>query len=180
MSPRLDLRCSRLLLSTQATLLGPRTGLLRLKPQHQPVTNSAPSKAPEPEGSGGNTPQATEGAPCAKQKLLAMMPCGSVVVFRFWLQLRHQYQISHEVQRGAQRASRVVLVPRPGSPVPSTPERREGLRAGYWAGPSELPERLSSSSAPRRASAGKAGNPFQTTQGNRLSSRSLLLPGRER
>ena len=26
-----------------------------------------------------------------------------------FLQLRHQYQISHEVQRGAQRASRVVL-----------------------------------------------------------------------
>ena len=23
-------------------------------------------------------------------------------------------------------------VPRPGSPVPSTPERREGLRACYW------------------------------------------------
>ena len=32
-------------------------------------------------------------------------------------------------------------VPRPGSPVPSTPERREGLRACYWEGPSELPER---------------------------------------
>ena len=31
--------------------------------------------------------------------------------------------------------------PRPGSPVPSTPERREGLRACYWEGPSELPER---------------------------------------
>ena len=29
-----------------------------------------------------------------------------------------------------------------GSPVPSTPERREGLRACYWEGPSELPERL--------------------------------------
>ena len=27
----------------------------------------------------------------------------------------------------------------PGSPVPSTPERREGLRACYWEGPSELP-----------------------------------------
>ena len=25
----------------------------------------------------------------------------------------------------------------PGSPVPSTPERREGLRACYWEGPSE-------------------------------------------
>ena len=33
----------------------------------------------------------------------------------------------------------------------STPERREGLRACYWEGPSELPERRSSSSAPRRA-----------------------------
>ena len=32
--------------------------------------------------------------------------------------------------------------------VPSTPERREGLRACYWEGPSELPERRSSSSAP--------------------------------
>ena len=32
-------------------------------------------------------------------------------------------------------------------PVPSTPERREGLRACYWEGPSELPERRSSSSA---------------------------------
>ena len=62
-SPRLDLPRSRLLLSTQATLLGPRTGLLRLKPQRQPITNSALSKAPEPEDSGGNTPQATEGAP---------------------------------------------------------------------------------------------------------------------
>ena len=30
--------------------------------------------------------------------------------------------------------------PRPGSPVPSTPERREGLRACYWEGPSELSE----------------------------------------
>ena len=27
----------------------------------------------------------------------------------------------------------------PGSPVPSTPERREGLWACYWEGPSELP-----------------------------------------
>ena len=36
-----------------------------------------------------------------------------------------------------------------GSPVPSTPERREGLRACYWEGPSELPERRSSSCAPR-------------------------------
>ena len=35
-------------------------------------------------------------------------------------------------------------VPRPGSPVPSTPQRREGLRACYWEGPSELPERRSS------------------------------------
>ena len=35
-------------------------------------------------------------------------------------------------------------------PVPSTPERREGLRACYWEGPSELLERRSSSSAPRR------------------------------
>ena len=43
--------------------------------------------------------------------------------------------------------------PRPGSPVPSTPERREGLRDCYWEGPSELPERRSSSSAPRRGSA---------------------------
>ena len=34
--------------------------------------------------------------------------------------------------------------------VPSTPERREGLRACYWEGPSELPERRSSSSAPSR------------------------------
>ena len=32
-------------------------------------------------------------------------------------------------------------------------ERREGLRACYWEGPSELPERRSSSSAPRRDSA---------------------------
>ena len=43
--------------------------------------------------------------------------------------------------------------PRPGSPVPRTPERSEGLRACYWEGPSELPERRSSSSAPRRDSA---------------------------
>ena len=35
-----------------------------------------------------------------------------------------------------------------GGPVPSTPERREGLRACYWEGPSELPERRSSSSVP--------------------------------
>ena len=40
-----------------------------------------------------------------------------------------------------------------GSPVPSTPERREGLQACYWEGPSELPERRSSSSAHRRGSA---------------------------
>ena len=33
------------------------------------------------------------------------------------------------------------------NPVPSTPERSEGLRACYWEGPSELPERRSSSSA---------------------------------
>ena len=39
------------------------------------------------------------------------------------------------------------------NPVPSTPERREGLRACYWEGTSELPERRSSSSAPRRGSA---------------------------
>ena len=39
--------------------------------------------------------------------------------------------------------------PWPGSPVPSTQERREGLRACDWEGPSELPERRSSSSAPR-------------------------------
>ena len=50
-------------------------------------------------------------------------------------------------------ASGKCSVPRPGSPVPSTPERREGLRACYWEGPSELPERRSSSSAPRRDSA---------------------------
>ena len=46
-------------------------------------------------------------------------------------------------------------MPRPGSPVPSTPERREGLRACYWEGPSELPERRSSSSAPRRNPVGE-------------------------
>ena len=40
-----------------------------------------------------------------------------------------------------------------GSPVPSTPERREGLQACYWEGPSQLPERQSSSCAPRRGSA---------------------------
>ena len=45
----------------------------------------------------------------------------------------------------------------PGSPVPSTPERREGLRACYWEGPSELPERRSSSSAPRRQDGFKKG-----------------------
>ena len=32
-----------------------------------------------------------------------------------------------------------MLCARPGSPVPSTPERREGLRTCYWEGPSELP-----------------------------------------
>ena len=37
----------------------------------------------------------------------------------------------------------------PGSPVPSTPERSEGLQACYWEGPSELPERRSYSSAPQ-------------------------------
>ena len=47
----------------------------------------------------------------------------------------------------------LIEAPRPGSPVPSTPERREGLRACYWEGSSELPERRSSSSAPRRDSA---------------------------
>ena len=52
-----------------------------------------------------------------------------------------------------QRAPGKCSVPRPGSPVPSTPERREGLQACYWEGPSELPERRSSSSAPRRGSA---------------------------
>ena len=31
-----------------------------------------------------------------------------------------------------QRAPGKCSVPRPGSPVPSTPERREGLRACYW------------------------------------------------
>ena len=36
-----------------------------------------------------------------------------------------------------QRALGKCSVPRPGSPVPSTPERREGLRACYWEGPSE-------------------------------------------
>ena len=41
-----------------------------------------------------------------------------------------------------------VKTSRPGSPVPSTPERREGLRTCYWERPSELPERRSSSSAP--------------------------------
>ena len=40
-----------------------------------------------------------------------------------------------------------------GLPSKSTPERREGLRACYWEGPSELPERRSSSSAPRHGSA---------------------------
>ena len=34
-----------------------------------------------------------------------------------------------------------IPLPMGGSPVPSTPERREGLRACYWEGPSELPER---------------------------------------
>ena len=52
-----------------------------------------------------------------------------------------------------QRAPGKCSVPRPGSPVPSTPERREGLRACYWEGPSELPERRNSSCAPRRGSA---------------------------
>ena len=41
-----------------------------------------------------------------------------------------------------------ALCPVPGSPVPSTPERREGLRACYWEGPSELPERRSSALRP--------------------------------
>ena len=54
--------------------------------------------------------------------------------------------------------------------VPSTPERREGLRACYWEGPSELPERRSSSSAPRRDSVslaleGKIGLPRANTRG---------------
>ena len=46
-------------------------------------------------------------------------------------------------------------MPRPGSPVPSTPERREGLRACYWEGPSELPERrhLEGRQAPQASSA---------------------------
>ena len=52
-----------------------------------------------------------------------------------------------------QRAPGKCSVPRHGSPVPSTLERREGLQACYWEGPSELPERRSSSSAPRRDSA---------------------------
>ena len=42
---------------------------------------------------------------------------------------------------------------KPKDAVPSTPERSEGLRACYWEGPSELPERRSSSSAPRLDSA---------------------------
>ena len=47
-----------------------------------------------------------------------------------------------------QRAPGKCSVPRPGSPVPSTPERREGLRACYWEGPSELPERRSQPQTP--------------------------------
>ena len=42
---------------------------------------------------------------------------------------------------GETRVSPTTLgcgMPRPGSPVPSTPERREGLRASYWEGPSPL------------------------------------------
>ena len=51
------------------------------------------------------------------------------------------------------KALSLINSPRPGSPVPSTPERREWLRTCYWEGPSQLPERRSSSSAPRRGSA---------------------------
>ena len=38
----------------------------------------------------------------------------------------------------AVRVDQPAGAPRPGSPVPSTPERREGLRACYWEGPSAL------------------------------------------
>ena len=41
----------------------------------------------------------------------------------------------------AGRHNRCGFHPWVGNPVPSTPERREGLRACYWEGPSELPER---------------------------------------
>ena len=34
--------------------------------------------------------------------------------------------------------SEATIKQEPVSPVPSTPERREGLRACYWEGPSEL------------------------------------------
>ena len=44
-----------------------------------------------------------------------------------------------EITVPEQRAPGKCSVPRPGSPVPSTPERRGGLRACYWEGPSELP-----------------------------------------
>ena len=76
-----------------------------------------------------------------------------------------------------------MLAPGPGSPVPSTPERREGLRTCYWEGPSELPERRSSSSAPRRGSAetrprgysglgaGPLGTPLGLAQRKRASPR---------
>ena len=43
-------------------------------------------------------------------------------------------------------------MPRPGCPVPSTPERREGLRACYWEGPSE---------------SGRAAAPLTSTSGAR-------------
>ena len=53
------------------------------------------------------------------------------------------------MQSPEQRAPGKCSVPRPGSPVPRTPERREGLRTCYWEGPSELPERRTPLPRPR-------------------------------
>ena len=39
-----------------------------------------------------------------------------------------------EKEMGTHRSPGECYVPRPGSPVPSTPERREGLRASYEGG----------------------------------------------
>ena len=43
--------------------------------------------------------------------------------------------VTQESRHNSRKTPGKCSVPRPGSPVPSTPERREGLRACYWECP---------------------------------------------
>ena len=96
-------------------------------------------------------PVVAVGAPVTKISLICLLPAprrrplSKVVKGHVrHQQARHRALPRAAASMGCTRADpSKCSVPRPGSPVPSTPERREGLRACYWEGGSRPSRRTS-------------------------------------